>query len=290
MNVRRAAQVTAVAFLLTACTSGGGRPANTEPSVAPTAAGSDGATVESASPATGGSVQLTVYGAASLKGVLGKVKAAYAQAEPDVTLTVSTDSSTALETQIEQGAPGDVFLSADTANPQKLVDKGLAIGSPVPFAENLLTIIVPAGNRARVASPADLARDGVKVIAAGDSVPITKYAKQLVTNLAKEAGYPTDFVAGYTRNVVSKEDNVAAVLAKIELGEGDAAIVYVTDASASGSVGRVEVPPDANVVATYAGVVLKASPHEAAARRFMDWFTGPGGQAILGAAGFSPPG
>ncbi len=71
------------------------------------------------------------------------------------------------------------------------------------------------------------------MIAAGDSVPITKYAKQLVANLAKEAGYPTDFVAGYTRNVVSKEDNVAAVLAKIALGEGDAAIVYATDAKRS---------------------------------------------------------
>ena len=81
-----------------------------------------------------------------------------------------------------------------------------------------------------------MARPGVKVIAAGDNVPITKYATQLVDNLAKGAGYPADFAAAYEANIVSKEDNVKAVVAKIELGEGDAAIVYVTDAKASTKV------------------------------------------------------
>ena len=93
-----------------------------------------------------------------------------------------------------------------------------------------------------MSTPADLAKSGLKVIAAGDEVPITKYATQLVANLAKEAGYPANFVDAYNANVVSKEDNVKAVVAKIELGEGDAGIVYVTDAAASDKVKTVDVP------------------------------------------------
>jgi molybdate transport system substrate-binding protein len=273
----RAATLSAVAIVLAACSAGG------------RVSGSDSAAAASASPASTGSVELTVFGAASLKGVLDKVKVAYRSAEPEVGLTVSTDSSAALETQIEQGAPADVFLSADTANPDKLTGKGLAVGNPSPFATNLLTVIVPAGNAARIASPADLARPGVKVIAAGDSVPITTYAKQLLTNLAKEPGYPANYVAAYTANMASKEDNVAAVVAKVALGEGDAAIVYQTDARTSPGVTSIPVPASANVGATYAGVVVKASAHQTAAEAFLRWLAGPDGQAILTAAGFMPP-
>lgn len=240
----------------------------------------------SAGPAT---ASLTVYGAASLKGALEKAKAAYETANPGTTVTLSTDSSSALETQIEQGAPADVFLSADTTNPKKLVDKGLADGNPVTFAGNKLTVIVPADNPAGIKSPADLATAGIKVIAAGDEVPITKYATQLVGNLAREAGYPADYARGYTANIASKEDNVKAVVAKIELGEGDAGIVYLTDAKASTKVAIVDVPDSANVPATYDGVVVKASRHAAAAKGFLDWFAGPDGEAILGGLGFLPP-
>ncbi len=221
--------------------------------------------------------------------MLAKVKTTYEAANPGVTLTISTGSSTALETQIEQGAPADVFLSADTANPQKLVTKGLAAGAPVNFAGNLLTVIVPTANPAGIATPADLAKPGVKIIAAGDTVPISKYAAQLVANLARQPGYPADFVAAYTANVVSKEDNVSAVVAKIALGEGDAGIVYVTDAKTSTQVTSIAVPAAANVPATYAGVVVKGSKNLAAAQAFLNWFAGPQGQAILASFGFLPP-
>ncbi len=129
----------------------------------------------------------------------------------------------------------------------------------------------------------------MKIIAAGDEVPITKYANQLVDNLAKEPGYPADFVAAYQANIVSKEDNVKAVVAKLELGEGDAAIVYVTDAKISTKVASVEVPDAANVVATYAGVVVKATESPDAAAAFLTWLAGPDGQAILSGFGFLPP-
>ena len=234
-------------------------------------------------------VGLTIFGAASLKGVLEAAKSAYEAAVPGTTLTLSTDSSSTLATQIEQGAPADLFLSADTANPTRLVDGGFASGDPVPIATNELTIIVPPEDPGDVRTPADLARHGVKIIAAGDGVPITKYARQLVDNLALEPGYSEGFAVAYAANITSREDNVKAIVAKIELGEGDAGIVYVTDATASTKVKTVVVPDAANVPATYAGVVVDASSNPAAARRFLDWFAGPDGQSILASFGFQPP-
>ena len=152
--------------------------------------------------------RLTIYGAASLTAALDKVKPAWERSHQGSPLTISTDSSAALATQIEQGAPADVFLSADTSNPGRLVDKGLADGAAVTYAGNGLTIVVPASNPAGIETPADLARPGVKIIAAADDVPITKYAMQAVANLGRLGDYPASFGAGYAANVVSREDNV----------------------------------------------------------------------------------
>ena len=278
MRSRSIVFLTAVLFVIGACSSSG---ASTAPTSAPSVAPSEAPSVTP--------VALTIYGAASLKGALDATKPVYEAAHPGVTLTISTDASSTLETQIEQGAPADVFLSADTKNPQTLVDKGLAVAPAVNFASNKLTVIVPIANPAGIKTPADLARSGVKIIAAGDAVPITKYANQLVANLARLPGYPANFDAAYHANIVSKEDNVKAVVAKLELGEGDAAIVYVTDAQASTKAASIDVPDAANVLATYAGVVVKASPNPAAAQAFLTWFAGPDGQAILRAFGFLPP-
>ena len=239
---------------------------------------------------TGGpAAALTIYGAASLKGALEQLKASYETGHPGTTLTISTDSSAALRTQIEQGAPADVFLSADISNPKKLVDSGLTDGDQVAFAGNLLTIVVPTANPAKIATPADLARTGVKIVAAGDEVPITTYAKQVVGLLVELPGYPAGFAAAYAANVVSREDNVKALIAKVELGEGDAGIVYATDAMASTKVRTIEIPAQANIPATYAGVVVKASRNVAAAHAFLDWIGGPDAQLILKQLGFIPP-
>ena len=276
---RRAWPIAAVlvALMAAACSSGGSGAAPS--AAAPSAPASQAAGTE-----------LTVLGAASLKGVLEKAKAAYESANPGTTVTISTGSSTALETQIEQGAPADVFLSADTANPQKLVDGGFAAGPPTVFAGNELTIITPTDNPGGVNVPNDLAKSGLKIIAAGDEVPITKYATKLVANLAAVPGAPANFVDAYNANVASKEEDVKSVVAKVELGEGDAGIVYVTDAAASSKVKTVAVTPDsANVPATYAGVTVKASTNPDAALTFLTWFAGPDGQAILSSFGFLPP-
>jgi len=235
------------------------------------------------------SAGLTVYAAASLKSAMEAARTAYTAAVPGVTLTIATDSSATLRTQIEQGAPADVFLSADQTNPARLVDAGLTDGDAVDFAGNALVVVVPSANPAGIATPADLAVHGTKIIAAGAEVPITTYAARVVANLAAQPGYPTDFVARYDANVVSREDNVKAVVAKIELGEGDAAIVYDTDATASNRVRPIGIPTAANVSATYAGVIVKASERRAAAHAFLDWLAGPEGQAALARFGFAPP-
>jgi molybdate transport system substrate-binding protein len=268
------ATATVVAISLTACSAA----ASPSPSVTSTPV-----------PAPTEPTELTIFGAASLQDLLEAAKTAYESTHDGVTLVISTDSSAALETKIEQGAPADLFLSADTANPQKLVDKGLAAGEAVSFAGNELTIIVPTDNPARIESPADLADDGVRIIAAGDEVPITRYATQLVDRLAALPGYPSGFARSYASNVLSREENVKGIVAKIELGEGDAGIVYATDATPATSVRIIKVPPEASVQATYAAVIVKGSAHEGEAHAFLAWLTGPEGLSILQGLGFLPP-
>jgi molybdate transport system substrate-binding protein len=255
-----------------------------------------GVAVGGCTPVQGNAREVTVFAAASLGATLEAVQGAY-EASHDVDVVVSTDSSATLATQIEQGAPADVFLSADLATPERLVDGGFAVGGVVPFADNRLTAIVPADDRAGIASPADLARPGVRVIAAGAEVPITRYAAELVANLGSLPGYGADYASAYERNVVSREDSVAAVVTRIELGAGDAAIVYATDAGRSRAVREVEVPAAATVRATYGGVVLATSGarrdgagREAAAQAFLAWLVGREGQQVLADFGFLPPG
>ena len=234
-------------------------------------------------------VELTIYAAASLKGAMDAAKAAYETANPGTTLVISTDSSAALAAKIEQGAPADVFLSADTATAQKLVAGGFAVDDMVIFARNELAVIVPLDNPAGIQSAADLAQAGLRIIAAGDEVPITGYASELLANIAAQSEDPDSFEAAYAANIVSREDNVKSVVAKIELGEGDAAIVYATDAAASTKVAAVEVPPAANVTASYAGVVVATSRSASAAGTVLDWLAGPAGRAVLAGFGFKAP-
>jgi len=235
-------------------------------------------------------VELTVFAAASLRDAFGAVKSSYEASHPGVAVTFSFDGSGTLRTQLEQGARADLFASADEVNPRRLVDAGLVDGRPVPFAGNRLALVVPAGNPAGITSSFDLARPGVRLVGAGATVPITEYAAQMVGALAGLPGAPRDFAAAVEANVVSREDNVRAVLAKVELGEGDAAIVYATDAAAAGdAVELIPLPGEANVPVTYAAVVLRDAPHREAAARFLAWLAGAEGQAVLARFGFTAP-
>ena len=240
------------------------------------------------SPVPGVNVDLTVFGAASLRGAFGEISHTYPELFPGTTLTVTTDSSTTLATQIELGARADVFLSADTDNPRRLVVGGHAEAPPVPFARNLVVVVVAEGNPLGIEGARDLARPGLRIIAAGPDVPITRYANQLIDQLSRVPGFPPDFAAAYEANVVSREENVAAVVAKMQLGVGDAAIVYQSDASHA-IVQPLELPNGVAVWATYEGVVLAGSDHREAAWAFLEWLAGPVGQEILWSSTFEPP-
>jgi molybdate transport system substrate-binding protein len=233
--------------------------------------------------------ELTVFAAASLTDVLVEVETAYENGNPGIDLVIATDSSAGLRTQIEEGAPADIFLSADTASPEGLAEAGLTEGDPVDFAGNSLALVVPSANQAGIQSPADLATDGVQVIAAGPEVPITEYVAEVIANLAALPDYPDGFAEAYAANVVSEEENVRAVLGKIELNEGDAGFVYQTDALASDDVAAIEIPEEANTNALYAGCVIADSDHLEQAEAFLAWLAGAEGQAILGEFGFVAP-
>jgi len=237
---------------------------------------------------TSAPVSITVFGAASLRDALEAAAAAY-ESETGIAVIVSTDSSTTLRTQIELGAEVDVFLSADTQNPEALAAAGLVDGAVRPFAGNGLAVALPADNPAGLSSPFDLARPGVRIIAAAAAVPITGYASTLVDNLAGLPDAPAGFAAAYAANVVSREDNVAAVLAKLELGEGDVGIVYASDARGSRSVTTIETPIRARVAAVYEGAVPATATRPLEGHAFLDWIAGPEGQAILADHGFVPP-
>ena len=230
-----------------------------------------------------------IYGAASLKAALDKAKAAYEAANPGTTLTVSTDSSSALETQIEQGAPADVFLSADTTNPKKLVDRGLADGDAVPFAGNKLTIVVPTANPAGITSPKDLANPGSR-----SSPPVTpsrspstrrsSWATSPRRPAIRPTSSPSTPPTSRPRRTTSRP-----LVVQDRARRGRRRHRLRDRCRASDKVTTIDVPDTANVPAAYDGVVVKASQNPVAAKAFLDWIAGPDGQAILTDLGFLPP-
>lgn len=224
--------------------------------------------------------EITVLAAASLTESFKELQSAFQAANPDAKITFSFAASSALATQINQGAPADVFASADLANMEK-VSGGSGAGTaatPVPFVTNKLQIIVGKGNPKAIASLADLAKPGVIYVTAADGVPIGGYAKQA---LAK---------AGVNVTPKSFEADVKAVVTKVTLGEADAGIVYATDVLAAGDKAQGITIPDAhNVIATYPVAVLKGAKNPNAAQAFVAFITSDAGQTILAKYGFTKP-
>jgi len=230
--------------------------------------------------------QVTVLAASSLANTLPDLSTAWNKDHPNTKLVTSTGATSTLKTQVEQGSPADVLMGADTTNAQALVAEEDALGPVTPYATNVLTVIVPANNPKSIQSPADLAKPGVCIIAAGPDVPITKYATQLVNNLSQRPEYGAGFAAAYAANVCSQEDNVGAIVNKVSLGEGDAAIVYVTDAMSGQNLTTVDVPSDSNVLASYGAVATKNAPGGSTATDFVNWLRSSEAQAVFAAHGF----
>jgi molybdate transport system substrate-binding protein len=222
--------------------------------------------------------EVMVFAGSSLADAFRAIGDEMKKSNPDARFTFNFGSSSTLATQITNGAPADVFASADEANMQKIVEADLADGVPTAFASNRLEIAVAPGNPKKIAGLADLARPDVVLILAAPTVPAGKYA---LAALGK---------AGVTAKPVSQEVDARAVLNKVSLGEADAGIVYVTDVkSAAGRVTGVDIPDPHQVVARYPIAVIKDSGNAQLARRFVEYLGSPAGQKIIAGFGFSKP-
>ncbi|MEO6473085.1 MAG: molybdate ABC transporter substrate-binding protein, partial [Aeromicrobium sp.] len=233
----------------------------------------DNATTAAPKPAT-----ITVYAAASLKGTFTELGKQFEADHPGVTVTFNFGGSADLVTQIQQGAPADVFASADTKNMDKATGDKLVSGTPVNFATNTLEIATPPDNPAHIASLADLTKADVKVVLCAAEVPCGAAAQKIEES------------AGVDIKPVSEEQSVTDVLGKVESGEADAGLVYVTDVlSAGDKVKGITFAESSSAVNTYPIAALSASKNSKLAKQFVELVSGAKGQAVLSAAGFAKP-
>lgn len=229
-------------------------------------------------PAGGAGTTLTVFAAASLRAPFTALAGQFEAAHPGTTVTISFAGSSDLATQISQGAPADVFASADTKNMEKLGSAGLVEGTPTDFATNVLTIAVPPANPASITSFADLARPGVKAVICAAQVPCGAATKTLEQK------------TGTTLRPVSEESSVTDVLGKVVSGEADAGLVYVTDVrTAADKVKEIPFPEAAKAVNTYPIAAVRTSKNKDLAAEFIATVTGPEGRKVLSGAGFGTP-
>jgi molybdate transport system substrate-binding protein len=225
---------------------------------------------------------VTVFAASSLTQAFSKLGTVFEKLHPDLKVRFNLAASDTLASQINQGAPADVFAAAGPAPMQTITASSLS-GESKLFASNKLEIIVPKSNPAAIRKPADLARGGVQLVLAAPGVPAGDYARQALSNLGiqKET----------EKNVASNEVDDKSVVSKVLLGDADAGIVYVTDLSGdvAGQLRSIPIPEGDNVVARYAIVALDNGAHLQGGRAFVRLVLSSRGQKILRAFGFGPP-
>ena len=227
---------------------------------------------------TSPSGSITVFAAASLTGAFTALATEFEAKHKGTTVELSFAGSADLVTQITNGAPADVFASADTRNMTKLTDANLVKGKPVNFATNVLEIAVPPGNPASIATFADLAKPGVRTVVCAPQVP------------CGSATVAVEQASGVSLTPVSEESAVTDVLGKVSSGEADAGLVYVTDIKAAGSkVTGITFPESSAAVNTYPIAMLTGSANAALAKAFIGYVTGAIGQEEFAAAGFGKP-
>jgi molybdate transport system substrate-binding protein len=230
----------------------------------------------SCAPASSGSgrTDLVVFAASSLNPAFATLGKEFEASHPGVTVRFSFDGSAALVDQLKAGAPADVFASADTANMDKASSAGLIGDRPAQFTTNVLTLITPKGNPAGITG-LDGSLDGKKLVICTDGVPCGTATRKLAAAL------------GVTLEPVSEETKVSDVRTKVESGQADAGIVYVTDAQASGdTVDTLAIAGAETVRNQYVIGVPTAARQGALAAEFIEWVTGARGQDVLKAAGF----
>ncbi|OII15284.1 molybdate ABC transporter substrate-binding protein [Curtobacterium sp. MCBA15_008] len=245
---------------------------------APSANGGAGGPTTTGSAAAGPTGTITVFAAASLQQTFTTLGKRYEAAHPGTTISFSFAGSSDLVTQIQNGAPADVFASADEANMAKLEQTDLAAGSPKDFATNVLEIAVAPGNPKRIGGLRDLTSSDIQLVTCAAPVP------------CGAATAKVERAAGVDLRPVSEEQSVTDVLGKVESGQADAGLVYVTDVrGADGKVDGVPFDAAADAVNTYPIGVLRDAANPSLARAFTAYVRSASGQKVLAAAGFGKP-
>lgn len=236
--------------------------------------------------------EVTVFAASSLTDAFTELGDRFQAANPGSTVRFNFGASTQLRTQLEQGARADVFASANQAEMDKARAAGVIGGSDRVVARNRLTLIFPKANPARIAALKDLARPGLKLVTAAPEVPIGLYTQAMLDKMVTAPAYGADFKDRVNANVVSREPNVRQVVAKVSLGEADAAVVYTTDLTPdlATSLGTLAIPDRFNTLVSYPVAIVQDAPRAAAAEAFVSYLLAPDGQAILNKWGFLPGG
>jgi molybdate transport system substrate-binding protein len=266
--------------VLAGCGSSGsssGTTAGSSPSASPSPSEASGPAGSEASAAPVAPGALTVFAAASLRATFTEIGEIFQQQTPGSTVTFNFAGSSDLVTQITAGAPADVFASADENNMNKAVTAEVLEGEPVNFASNILTIVTQPGNPKGITGFADLAKTDLQVVICAPQVPCGSATKQVEAN------------TGVTLTPVSEESSVTDVLNKVQTGQADAGLVYVTDAKNAGDkVTEVPFAEAAAVVNVYPIAALTAATQPELATTFVELVTGPDGQQVLKEAGFQP--
>lgn len=238
-----------------------------------------------AEPGSARSQEITVFAASSLTDAFNELAETFQAQNEGVKVFLNYASSSQLAAQLTEGAAADVFASANASQMQAVIDNGrIESGTEALFVSNRLTIIVPADNPAGINSLQDLAKPNVQLILAVEGVPVRQYTDQIVA--AKSANFQEQFYS----NLVSEEDNVRQVSAKVALGEADAGIVYTSDVTPdmSNQVQQIVIPDQQNVIATYPIARLADAANPDLAQSFIDFILSAAGQNILSKWGFGP--
>jgi len=235
-----------------------------------------------------GNQQLVIFAAASLTDAFEAMATAFEAEHPNVEILYNFSGSSTLSTQLSQGAPADLFASANPNQMQSAVDEGRIAGTPQTFAQNRLVLIVPADNPANITSLDDLATDGISLILAAPDVPVRTYTDTMLDLLLNDPAYGQLYRDAVMANLVSEEPNVRQVSAKIAFGEADAGIVYLSDVTPdiAEDVLAFPIPNDINTIATYPIAITDDSPNPDLAQEFIDFVLSPTGQSILEEWGF----